>query len=250
MPMMLRSSNCVLTNKTPAELAKLNECPIDPGGYFITRGTEKVILIQEQLSKNRMIVESDKKGNATCSVTSSTHERKSKTNIVMKANRYYLKHNTLSEDMPIVIILRAMGIESDQEVVQMVGSEESVMVAIAPCLEECHRAQVFTQTQALTYIGNRIRLRRMWGGPKKSKMEESREILANVILAHVPVIEWNFKVKAAYTALMLRRVILAQGQTLKVDDRDYYGNKRLELAGQLLALLFEDLFKKFNSEVC
>ena len=69
--MMLRSSNCVLTNKTPAELAKLNECPIDPGGYFITRGTEKVILIQEQLSKNRMIVEADKKGNATCSVTRS-----------------------------------------------------------------------------------------------------------------------------------------------------------------------------------
>ena len=55
--------------------------------------------------------------------------------------------------------------------------------------------------------------------------------------------------KAAYTALMVRRVILAQGEAKKVDDRDYYGNKRLELAGQLLSLLFEDLFKKFNSEV-
>jgi len=28
---MLRSSNCVLTGKSPAELASLNECPIDPG---------------------------------------------------------------------------------------------------------------------------------------------------------------------------------------------------------------------------
>ena len=46
MPIMLRSSNCVLTNKTPTELAKLNECPIDPGGYFIIHGVEKVILIQ------------------------------------------------------------------------------------------------------------------------------------------------------------------------------------------------------------
>lgn len=37
------------------------------GGYFITRGTEKVILIQEQLSKNRMIVEVDRTGkNQTC----------------------------------------------------------------------------------------------------------------------------------------------------------------------------------------
>ena len=69
MPLMLRSSNCVLTGKTPAELAKLNECPIDPGGYFIINGVEKVILIQEQLSKNRMIVDADKKGLATCSVT-------------------------------------------------------------------------------------------------------------------------------------------------------------------------------------
>lgn len=35
---MLRSSNCVLTNKDEEELAKLNECPHDPGGYFIVRG--------------------------------------------------------------------------------------------------------------------------------------------------------------------------------------------------------------------
>ena len=69
MPIMLRSSNCILTGKTPSELAKLNECPIDPGGYFVVKGVEKVILIQEQLSKNRMIVEADRKGQITCSVT-------------------------------------------------------------------------------------------------------------------------------------------------------------------------------------
>lgn len=34
---------------------------------------------------------------------------------------------------------------------------------------------------------------------------------------------------------MVRRVILAQGNN-KVDDRDYYGNKRLELAGQVWAM--------------
>jgi DNA-directed RNA polymerase III subunit RPC2 len=70
MPIMLRSSNCILTKKSSTELAKLGECPIDPGtlssysmlyallltipgGYFIVKGVEKVILIQEQLSKNR-----------------------------------------------------------------------------------------------------------------------------------------------------------------------------------------------------
>ncbi len=33
---------CVLHGKDDAELAKLGECPLDPGGYFIVRGTEKV----------------------------------------------------------------------------------------------------------------------------------------------------------------------------------------------------------------
>jgi len=35
MPIMLRSSNCVLTGKTPAEFAKLNECPLDPGTFAL-----------------------------------------------------------------------------------------------------------------------------------------------------------------------------------------------------------------------
>lgn len=69
MPIMLRSSNCVLNGKSPSEMARLNECPMDPGGYFIVKGTEKVILIQEQLSKNRMMVDIGNKGNMECSVT-------------------------------------------------------------------------------------------------------------------------------------------------------------------------------------
>jgi DNA-directed RNA polymerase III subunit RPC2 len=63
------------------------------------------------------------------------------------------------------------------------------------------------------------------------------------------VIEYNYKLKAVYTASMVRRVIQAQLGLVNMDDRDYYGNKRLELAGQLIAILFEDLFKRFNTEV-
>lgn len=70
------------------------ECPLDPGGYFIVKGTEKVILIQEQLSKNRIIIDKDSKGEVQASVTSSTHERKSKTNLVTKNTKIYLRHNT------------------------------------------------------------------------------------------------------------------------------------------------------------
>ena len=124
------------------------------------------------------------------------------------------------QDIPIVIVLKAMGVECDQEIVQLVGSEEKVLAAMAPSLEECYKAQVFTQVQvnqstscqwtsadwcffkylplfficfgivmfqALKYMGNKVRQRRMWGGPKKTKVEEARELLQGTILAHVPV---------------------------------------------------------------
>ena len=66
---MLRSSHCVLTGKSEQDLAQMTECPLDPGGYFIVKGTEKVILVQEQLSKNRIIVDVDKKGLVQANVT-------------------------------------------------------------------------------------------------------------------------------------------------------------------------------------
>uniref|UniRef100_A0A2K6EY27 DNA-directed RNA polymerase subunit beta n=1 Tax=Propithecus coquereli TaxID=379532 RepID=A0A2K6EY27_PROCO len=222
-------SHCVARARVPCF-----SCFLWAGGYFIVKGVEKVILIQEQLSKNRIIVEADRKGAVGASVTSSTHEKKSRTNMAVKQGRFYLRHNTLSEDIPIVIIFKAMGVESDQEIVQMIGTEEHVMAAFGPSLEECQKAQIFTQMQALKYIGNKVRRQRMWGGgPKKTKIEEARELLASTILTHVPVKEFNFRAKCIYTAVMVRRVILAQGDN-KVDDRDYYGNKRLELAGQVI----------------
>lgn len=101
---MLRSSNCVLTGKSEYELAKMNECPLDPGGYFVVKGQEKVILIQEQLSKNRIIVDETKNG-IQCQVTSSTHEKKSRTTVFTKGNKYYLGHNTFTDVSSISFLI-------------------------------------------------------------------------------------------------------------------------------------------------
>eukprot|EP00736_Rhodelphis_marinus_P004775 Rmarinus@m.6141 len=252
-PIMLRSSKCVLANKSHEELAKLKECPHDPGGYFVVRGTERVILIQEQLTKNRILIEEDGKGNMTASVTSSTHERKTKTNVITKKGKFYLKHSTFTDDIPVVVVMKAMGMESDQEVVQMVGSEASYSDALAASLEECASLKIFTQSQALNYLATKVRVTRPrfggGGGRSRSKLEEAREILQAVILCHVPAQNFDYRLKVMYLALMVRRVILAQLDPSTVDDKDYYGNKRLELAGQLLSLLFEDLFKKFNTDL-
>ncbi len=41
-PIMLRSTYCLLSGMTDRDLTELNECPLDPGGYFIINGSEKV----------------------------------------------------------------------------------------------------------------------------------------------------------------------------------------------------------------
>lgn len=242
MPIMLRSSFCVLKGKDEDELAKLGECPLDPGGYFIVRGNEKVILIQEQLSKNRIIIDTDSKGRVTASVTSSTHETKSKTVFFMEKDKIYLQLNQFSKPIPIMIILKAMGIESDQEIVQMLGRDPRYGTLLLPSIQECSAKRIYTQQQALDYLDGEV------GSAARMKKEgQARNIIRDVFLANVPVIHDNFRPKCIYAAVMLRRMMDAILNSDTMDDKDYVGNKRFELSGQLMSLLFEDLFKTMNS---
>jgi DNA-directed RNA polymerase III subunit RPC2 len=309
------SSSSMASHVASAAAAQHKECPYDPGGYFIIKGVEKAILIQEQLSKNRVILEASEESGSnggatpnaiiTASITSSTHERKSKSYILWKHGRVYLKNNTLGDDVPIVIVLRAMGMESDYEIVSWIAgasaSEASaseskdhdhgepqacdsaqLVSALALSLEDAQQKSVRTQSQALLYIGSRIRNRNhSFSGPPPppaatpsttapgapgpspaiippppttarkplSPEEEARDVLAHVVLSHISVDNYDFQGKAIYICNIVRRVLLVHLGHVSVDDKDYYGNKRLELAGNLLSLLFEDLFKLFNKDL-
>jgi DNA-directed RNA polymerase III subunit RPC2 len=253
MPIMLKSCKCLLRGKNEKEMAEMLECPLDPGGYFITRGTEKVILIQEQLSKNRIIVDIDKKENIEATVTSSTAETKSITKVFHKNGKLYLKHNCLPDDVPIVIAMRALGINSDREIAELVcGNDPDLLNSFSPSLEESSKLKLYSQNQCLEFIGSRVRLPRNSNGTKyvrKAPIDEALDALADLIVAHVPVKNLNFRPKCIYLALMTRRVLAAIGNPSFIDDRDYVGNKRFELAGSLVALLFEDLFKTFQNQV-
>ena len=57
------------------------------------------------------------------------------------------------------------------------------------------------------------------GANKRSAVEDARETLSQMVLAHVPVVAFDFKMKAVYMALMVRRVIEAEGNEKNVDDR-------------------------------
>ncbi|KAL7421638.1 DNA-directed RNA polymerase III complex subunit Rpc2 [Cryptotrichosporon argae] len=256
-PIMLRSALCHLSTvkgkDKDKQLARMGECSLDPGGYFVVKGTEKVILVQEQLSKNRIIVMADsKKDVVTAEVTSSTHDRVVKTYVTTKNKRLYLRHNSFKEPIPIVIALKAMGIASDKEILQLTcGPDERFQEQFGQSLEEAAKLRIYTRKQALEWIGQRVspNQEKEDRGQKLTQSDIAMQALAAMVLGHVPVRDMNFRPKCIWLATMARRVLMAMIDESMVDDRDYVGNKRLELAGQMLSLLFEDSFKTFNSDL-
>jgi DNA-directed RNA polymerase III subunit RPC2 len=255
LPIMLRSDRCRLYGKSATEMEDMGECPYDPGGYFIIRGTEKVLMMQEQLSNNRIIAELDAKKQVQAVCTSSTADNKSRTVVCAKDPKFtdglFLKHSFFSELIPVVIALKAMGIQSDQEIVQWVGTEQRHLAGMVISLQVAHRNNVLTQNDALRYVGLRGKMKKP---PTSDKFDPAwisdvKEVLERQVLSHIPAPNGNFAPKSRYLCLMIRRCLDARHDRTLLDDRDYYGNKRIEGAGQLISLLFEDLFKSFNADI-
>ncbi|KAA8519298.1 hypothetical protein F0562_013554 [Nyssa sinensis] len=218
MPIMLRSCCCALYGKDEAELARLGECPLDPGGYFVIKGTEKVILIQEQLSKNRIIIDTDKKGCIQASVMSSTEATKSKTVIRMEKEKIYLYLNQFTPKVPIMAVMKAMGMESDQEVVQMVGRDPRYGALLLPSIEECASQNVYTQHQALEFLEKKVKKSPYFSSPLE-KEGRALGILRDVFIANIPVRQNNFRAKCIYVAVMLRRMMEAILNKDAMDDK-------------------------------
>lgn len=255
LPVMLRSIPCYLSEcDVDSDFQKYNECPLDPGGYFIIKGAEKVVLVQEQPSKNRIILETDKKGRLCASVTSLTRERKSRTSILFKKKKFYVHHNIFREEIPICIIMRAFGIESDGDIFLLISSayqksaEKNIGLeeCLVPSFEEASALEIFTQKDAFSYISQRFFGQKM---NENKSTETCREYVANVVLSHIPSDGFCLRGKAFYLSLMVSRILTKLLDKEECDDKDFLGNKRFELAGSLISLLFEDLFKRYNTSL-
>lgn len=252
MPVMLKSCCCRMWQKSEKEVVMLKECPRDPGGYFVVKGSEKVILMQEQLSKNRIIVEYDFKKCLCSSVSSVSADVKSRTQVVFKNFRVYVRHNSFVEDLPAVIVLKAFGVETDQEILQMIGTSKHHAESIHLSMQEAIEARILSSRQALAYVGARIRAK-SWIKEEVKKTEETIvdeavDLLQRVIVAHITTKGADLRPKSRYLCLMIRRLFDALLDSTLLDDKDYVGNKRLELAGQLLGVQFEDKFKTWRDE--
>lgn len=250
-PIMLKSCRCYLgqqeENKRLSDeardalLFKTQECPYDIGGYFIIRGIERVILIQEQLAKNRIIIENGPKGYYS-SVTSSTHEQKSKTCVTFRNDYFYLKNSVFSDEVPVIAVVKACGMLGDRDIVKCVGKEFADDLSLS--FEETNRLGIFTEEQAQRYLAGFIKMK-----PDDNKIEEVRNVLVEKVLPNIQYYGTDLRNKSTVLCLMIRRLVLTQKNIVHEEDKDFMGNKRFELAGQLISILFEDTFKKFNWEL-
>lgn len=108
-------------------------------------------------------------------------------------------------------------------------------------------------------MGALVSMRKSRWSKKRSAEEEGREVFNTTILCHVPVVQYDYWPKCVYLAYMAREVLKCifdhsllsdkARKTERCDVQDYYGNKRIEMAGDLISLLFEDLFKMYNSKI-
>ena len=58
----------------------------------------------------------------------------------------------------MIVALKAMGVESDQEIIQLIGPEPAFIPLLVPTLQECKQLGIHTQQQALDYIGESVHL--------------------------------------------------------------------------------------------
>uniref|UniRef100_A0A7M5VCZ8 DNA-directed RNA polymerase n=1 Tax=Clytia hemisphaerica TaxID=252671 RepID=A0A7M5VCZ8_9CNID len=263
-PIMLRSSFCVLKGQTDRDLCELNECPLDPGGYFVINGSEKVLIAQEKMATNTVYVfqKKDSKYAYTCEIRSCLEQSSRPTStmfISMLARggggakkgsigqRIIATIPYIRQEIPIMIVFRALGFVSDRDILEHIiydFNDTEMMEMVKPSLDEAFVVQ--EQNVALNFIGTRGARP---GVTKEKRIKYAREILQKEMLPHVGTSDFCETKKAYFLGYMVHRILLAALGRRELDDRDHYGNKRLDLAGPLLAFLFRGLFKNLMKEV-
>ncbi|MEW5896097.1 MAG: DNA-directed RNA polymerase subunit B'' [Nanoarchaeota archaeon] len=240
-PIMLRSKYCHLHGLSQEELIKHGEDVTDPGGYFIINGTEKLLVTVEDLAGNNFMVEKDGSeiSGRFFAVKGSykiphTFERK-------KDGLYYLTF-TRVKAVPLIVIIKALGIVKDENIMKAISMERNYEEALLNLFEF---VDVKTQEEAIDFIARKTGVAQ----PKEVRVERTKEIIDKFLLPNVGIDSSSRLAKAKNLCKMLKKFIDVGNGLRPADNKDHYMNKRLHMSGDLLIDLFRVNFKVLVGDI-
>lgn len=268
-PIMVHSQRCILNGLDSVKLTELGECPYDQGGYFIIKGKEKVIISQESKVTNVMYINkpTDDKILLVANIKSVSSEgfQSSRTNLVTLQRESVSRSDSLVEtdgkqprllkythkveriivrilgfdiQVPLFILFRALGYESDKEILSYIiypsdsqDLQTELMDLLRNSIKDSH--PIFSQRDALRLLALNT---------KGKDIINVIDILKNNLFTHYK----NAKEKGVYLGYVARQVLLTHIGIIPETDRDSYSNKRIDLAGPLLLELYRELWAKYQ----
>ena len=264
MPIMLKSSICVLSQNRSIDPVLMGECPLDCGGYFIIKGSEKTVLGQERAAENRVYC-FDGKNTTKWSLYAEIKSipdfkcispKQIEMMVATKNNGFghaiYMNIPRVKQPIELFIVFRALGIMTDKAICEFVlldvddeNSKEILNFLQASVIES---KGCMTQEDAIRHITSAVAFTPLnmdkEKGAKK-KRDFTIDVLNNDLFPHCKTVPQ----KLYMLGYMCRRLIQTYLGWLPPDDRDSYVNKRIELTGTLLNNLFRNYFNKLVKEM-
>jgi DNA-directed RNA polymerase subunit B len=237
-PAMVRSKICYTEGMSRGELIKAGEDPMDPGGYFIINGTERVLIGIEDLIPNRIMVTKEKEGNMiTAKIFSQTGNLRFRCAVNRSSEGIWtVEFPAAPPKIPLVVILRALGIKKDEEILELFDDSTAVVNDVLLNIEV---AEVKTMEEAIDDIGKKA----VPGQPKEYRDNRVEVLLNTYLLPHFGTTPAAKHLKARFLALMAQRTTLVANKKYPADDKDHYRNKRIKLSGVLMEELFRYAFQ-------
>jgi DNA-directed RNA polymerase II subunit RPB2 len=264
LPIMLKSSICVLTQNKHIHPKFTGECYMDCGGYFIIKGSEKTVLGQERAAENRVYCFDGKnttKWNWFAEIKSvpdfkCISPKQIEMMIASKNNGFghgiFINVPRIKNPIELFVLFRALGVLTDKEICQYIilNIDEPKNAELLQCLQASiiDANKFMSQEDALKHITSSvaytpINMDKETGA--KKKREFTLEVLDNDLFPHCQTL----KQKLYLLGYMCKKLIQTSLGWIPPDDRDSYLNKRIELTGTLLNNLFRNYFNKLVKEM-
>lgn len=228
-PIMVKSKVCNTYGMSKEELIKSNHDPIDPGGYFLIKGNERVMIMAEDLAENQPFIETDIKENLVLKLFSLRGTYRIP--ILISGGKDGIFNISFSKfkDIPVIIILKALGMIKESDIQKYIGKEtDSVIVNLYEFVN------IATREDAMLYISEKINLQ----GTKKEILDRVKQRIDSYLFPHIGQKKEDRIKKAVTLCKLIKQFLIAKENPNIRTDKDHYANKRVRLSGDLLATLF------------